>query len=309
MGIQSRTASLKLIEGPNGYVAEVQRIVPYTLNAPFNVCYFKFSKQPFGYCRDSQNGLIVSDYSSDGTLIGLEILGPITMEQLGQVPLEPDMRKFVQEALLPSDLWKVEGGSGYQQDWDKAVKLEKLNLPTCPKVQYIITEPTAGTDGEDAIKVVVVVDQEVKDEHLNGENVLKIKREIRKSFTDKGIELFPYISFTTQDELEAGRRYREGLDDEPGVLDSPMYYYSTVLHLDHSNGEFKHCTISIQMNYCGEERRQYGEGACEASFDAQGRLVDVKIMRPIQLDLLHEITQDPKLLEFLKFCVPAGLVL
>lgn len=86
-----------------------------------------------------------------------------------------------------------------------ALKLNKLKtkLPKNPRAVDIRVEEYVDTSGEDALRVTVVLDEDVEAEKVRGEDIRAFTREIRKRIRDQGIELWPYIEFAKQSELDA----------------------------------------------------------------------------------------------------------
>ena len=85
------------------------------------------------------------------------------------------------------------------------MKLSKLKtkLPKNPRVVDIRVEEYVDTSGEDALRVTVILDEDVEVEKLRGEDIRAMTREIRKRVREQGIELWPYIQFAKQSELDA----------------------------------------------------------------------------------------------------------
>ena len=85
-----------------------------------------------------------------------------------------------------------------------ALKLSKMRskLPRNPKVVDIRVEDYVDTDGEDALRVTVVIDEDVDVENVDGDDVTAVKRAIRDRIRDLGVELWPYIQFAKPSELE-----------------------------------------------------------------------------------------------------------
>jgi hypothetical protein len=85
-----------------------------------------------------------------------------------------------------------------------ALKLSRMRskLPRNPKVVDIQVEDYVDTDGEDALRVTVIIDEEVDVENVDGDDVTAVKRAIRDRIRDLGVELWPYIHFAKPSELE-----------------------------------------------------------------------------------------------------------
>ncbi|HEX3449747.1 MAG TPA: hypothetical protein VHS97_15940 [Isosphaeraceae bacterium] len=87
-----------------------------------------------------------------------------------------------------------------------AVKLSKLKakLPENPRVIDIQVEDYVDTDGEDALRVLVILDESVDVENIRGEDVSALKSAIRNAVRGQGVELWTYIRFAKQSELDEG---------------------------------------------------------------------------------------------------------
>jgi hypothetical protein len=78
-----------------------------------------------------------------------------------------------------------------------ALKLKNLKLPPKPRVRTIEAEDYVNWEGEEALKIWVVINKNTTNEELqNGKALLQITRAIHDALLAKGITLFPYISFT-----------------------------------------------------------------------------------------------------------------
>jgi hypothetical protein len=86
-----------------------------------------------------------------------------------------------------------------------ALKLSKLKtkLPKNPRVVEIRVEEYVDTSGEEALRVTVLLDEGVEVEKLKAEDIRALTRAIRKRIREHGIELWPYIQFAKQSELDA----------------------------------------------------------------------------------------------------------
>lgn len=78
-----------------------------------------------------------------------------------------------------------------------------LLLPPAPRVVRIDPEDYVDADGEDALRVVVVLGNETTDDQLLSDSMGQIQRAIRDALHDRGITKFPYIHFATEAELAA----------------------------------------------------------------------------------------------------------
>jgi hypothetical protein len=85
-----------------------------------------------------------------------------------------------------------------------ALKLSDLKpkLPRNPRVVDIRVEDYADTDGEDALRVTVILDEKVKVEKVSGQDIMDLKRAIHDRIRELGVELWPYIFLAKQSELD-----------------------------------------------------------------------------------------------------------
>jgi len=85
-----------------------------------------------------------------------------------------------------------------------ALKLSELKskLPRNPKVVDIRVEDYVDTDGEDALRVWLILDESVKVEKLRGEDIGAWKSAVRQRIRDQGVTLWPYVKFAKQSELD-----------------------------------------------------------------------------------------------------------
>jgi hypothetical protein len=97
-----------------------------------------------------------------------------------------------------------------------ALKLSELKskLPRNPKVVDIRVEDYVDTDGEDALRVWVIIDESVKVEKLRGEDVSALDWAIHQRIRDTGVTLWPYIWFAKQSELDEDDDEDEDEDEE-----------------------------------------------------------------------------------------------
>ena len=88
------------------------------------------------------------------------------------------------------------------QKIQEALRLEKLKLPPNPKVVEVRVEDYVDTSGEDALRVLVILDEQVEVEKVTGREVINLKTAIRDQVRALGVELWPYISLAKQSELD-----------------------------------------------------------------------------------------------------------
>ena len=78
----------------------------------------------------------------------------------------------------------------------------KPKLPRNPRVVDIRVEDYVDTDGEDALRVTVILDERVKPEKVDGQDITDLTRAIHDRIRELGIELWPYIFFAKQSEFD-----------------------------------------------------------------------------------------------------------
>ena len=83
----------------------------------------------------------------------------------------------------------------------KALNLKKLKLPPSIPVLRVEVEDYTDWDGDPALKVLVVLDESVDPEKVDGNAVNELKVAIRNSLRKHGVTLFPYIFFAKPSEL------------------------------------------------------------------------------------------------------------
>jgi hypothetical protein len=90
-----------------------------------------------------------------------------------------------------------------------ALKLSKLKakLPKDLRVVDVGVEDYVDTDGEDALRVTAILDESVEVEKIRAEDTTALRTLIQDQIREQGVELWPYIHFAKQIELDQ-------LDDE-----------------------------------------------------------------------------------------------
>lgn len=85
-----------------------------------------------------------------------------------------------------------------------ALKPSKLRskLPRSPKVTDIRVEDYVDTDGEDALRVTVIIDEDVDVEKVGGHDIGDLKSAVRQRIRELGVELWPYVQIAKQSELD-----------------------------------------------------------------------------------------------------------
>jgi hypothetical protein len=78
----------------------------------------------------------------------------------------------------------------------------KPKLPRHPRVVDIRVEDYVDTDGEDALRVTVILDERVNPAKASGQDITELTRAIHDRIRELGIELWPYVFFAKQSELD-----------------------------------------------------------------------------------------------------------
>ena len=85
-----------------------------------------------------------------------------------------------------------------------ALKLSRMRpkLPRNPEVVDIRVEDYVDTDREDALRVTIVIDEDVDVEKVSGQDLSDLVNAIRSRIRELGIERWAYIWFAKPSELE-----------------------------------------------------------------------------------------------------------
>jgi hypothetical protein len=85
-----------------------------------------------------------------------------------------------------------------------ALKLGKLKskLPRNPKVVGIRVEDYVDSDGEDALRVTIVIDEDVHVENVSGQDLSDLVNAIRSRIRELDVEPWAYIGFAKPSELK-----------------------------------------------------------------------------------------------------------
>jgi hypothetical protein len=78
----------------------------------------------------------------------------------------------------------------------------KSKLPRNPKVVDIRVEDYVDSDGEDALRVTIVIDEDVDVENVSGQEITDLKSAVRRRIRELSVELWPYIQIAKPSELE-----------------------------------------------------------------------------------------------------------
>ncbi len=87
--------------------------------------------------------------------------------------------------------------------------LSKLKLPAKPKIDRLEVEDYVDNLGEDALRILLVLSEDTRDDDLTGDAVWAIKLAIRDALLAADIQEFPFISFAKPSELEQLREVEE----------------------------------------------------------------------------------------------------
>ncbi len=86
----------------------------------------------------------------------------------------------------------------------EALSVESLpSLPPRPRVQATHVDRFVDHDGDDSLKVQVVIEEEEDSDAVTGINVITLKRAIRERLRAAGVTEFAYISLVKPSELAA----------------------------------------------------------------------------------------------------------
>jgi hypothetical protein len=85
-----------------------------------------------------------------------------------------------------------------------ALKLGKVKskLPLNPKVVDIRVEDYVDSDGEDSLRVTIVIDEDVDVEKVSGQDLSDLVNAIRSRIRKLDVERWAYIGFAKPSELE-----------------------------------------------------------------------------------------------------------
>ena len=84
-----------------------------------------------------------------------------------------------------------------------ALDLATLKLPPRPKVLSVDVEDYTDADGDDALRITVVLTEDTDLSTVTGEDVRRLKSAIHESLRNIGVTLFPYIFLEIKGEPEA----------------------------------------------------------------------------------------------------------
>ena len=95
---------------------------------------------------------------------------------------------------------------GRMLDTGKIAELAAAAARKWIAVERVLVEPTVDSQGEDALRVTLVLDPEVI-EGMSGDHALDVLVEIRQSLQAAGDERFPLILYRTEPELVAEAQF------------------------------------------------------------------------------------------------------
>lgn len=87
-------------------------------------------------------------------------------------------------------------------DAKQALSEQVFELPPHTPIVRWEVEDITDQDGDDALEVLVVLDEAVDLEKVSGRDVGELKYKMRQVLRQQGITLFPYITFAKQSELD-----------------------------------------------------------------------------------------------------------
>lgn len=96
----------------------------------------------------------------------------------------------------------------------EALENAKCTFPKAPRIQRLMVEDEIDMEGHDALRVTVVLPDDTRDDEFSGDNLLALRWAIYQALEAKGIKLFPYLFYATEQELadEAAERASEAVD-------------------------------------------------------------------------------------------------
>jgi hypothetical protein len=101
-----------------------------------------------------------------------------------------------------SSSWRKDAAMTVDQKIREALRIKELKRPRNPRVVDVRIEDYVDTSGEDALRVLVVLDEKVRVEKITGREVIDLKMAIRDWIREQGVKLWPYIFLAKQSELD-----------------------------------------------------------------------------------------------------------
>lgn len=93
----------------------------------------------------------------------------------------------------------------------EALESARKSFPKAPRIQRLTVEDEIDMEGRDALRVNIVLSNDFRDDEFTGDNLLALQWAVHQALLAKGIRLFPYLFYATEQELaeEAEERARE----------------------------------------------------------------------------------------------------
>lgn len=91
---------------------------------------------------------------------------------------------------------------------DEALDLDDLDLPLKSRIVRVFWEPYVDWQGEDSLKVWVILDDATTDAEIVSDEMSQVKPKIRDRLRERGITEFVYIPFARESE------YRELFEEQ-----------------------------------------------------------------------------------------------
>ncbi len=88
------------------------------------------------------------------------------------------------------------------QEICEALHLKNLDFPESLKVLSQGVEDYGDWTGDEALRIMVLIDDSVDEFNMSGADVGKLHQEIHESLLARGVHLFPYISLAKPSELQ-----------------------------------------------------------------------------------------------------------
>ena len=82
--------------------------------------------------------------------------------------------------------------------------LDVSRLPRTPRLSLVgaIVEDYTDSTGEAALRVTAILDEGVDAAMVKGDEIIDLKWAIRRQLEERGLTLFPYITFAKQSDLD-----------------------------------------------------------------------------------------------------------
>ena len=83
----------------------------------------------------------------------------------------------------------------------RAIDLRQIPVPAGFNIVSIEAEDYTDWDGDPALRISVVIDENMDVDHISGEVINTFKRSVRDSLIKHGVTLFPFFRFAKPSEL------------------------------------------------------------------------------------------------------------